>query len=92
MLLRLDCRSRCRQEVFHRYWTDTPDEWCGRAALVAAAAPWLSGLPVPKLAFSGHHSADFLLVGFVGQQSCCTAGGCQAIVDSHRGSGDSDSS
>jgi len=38
------------QEVFHRYWTDTPDEWGGRATLVAAAAPWLSGLPVPKLA------------------------------------------
>ena len=35
----------------------------------------------------------FLLVGFVGQQSsCCTADGCQAIVDSHRGSGASDSS
>lgn len=43
-------KSHETQEVFHRYWTDTPDEWCGRAALVAAAAPWLSGLPVPKLA------------------------------------------
>ena len=78
--------------MFHRYWTDTPDEWGGRATLVAAAAPWLSGLPVPKLAFSRHRCANFAngVSGFyVGHDSSSgMSGGCQAIVDSHRRSGD----
>ena len=37
------------QEAFRRFWSDQRDEWQGRQQLVAACAPWLSGLPVPKL-------------------------------------------
>lgn len=39
------------EDTFRRFWSDYGhDEWQGRAALVTATAPWLSGLPVPKLA------------------------------------------
>ncbi|CAK9092190.1 unnamed protein product [Durusdinium trenchii] len=38
------------EDTFRRFWSDWSDEWQGRQALVAATAPWLSGLPVPKLA------------------------------------------
>lgn len=39
------------EDTFRRFWGDySHDEWQGRKALVAATAPWLSGLPVPKLA------------------------------------------
>jgi len=44
-------RLRCEtQESFRRFWADAADEWKGRSSLLAATAPWLSGLPVPKLA------------------------------------------
>ncbi|CAJ1381467.1 unnamed protein product [Effrenium voratum] len=38
------------QDGFRRFWSDQVDEWRGREILVAATAPWLAGLPVPKLA------------------------------------------
>lgn len=39
------------EDTFRRFWSDYGhDEWQGRAALVTSTAPWLSGLPVPKLA------------------------------------------
>ena len=36
-------------DAFRRFWSDQRDEWQARQQLVAACAPWLSGLPVPKL-------------------------------------------
>ncbi|CAL1130211.1 unnamed protein product [Cladocopium goreaui] len=42
------------EDTFRRFWSDYGhDEWQGRAALVTSTAPWLSGLPVPKLALLG---------------------------------------
>ena len=44
-------KNTIREDTFRRFWSDySHDEWQGRKALVAATAPWLSGLPVPKLA------------------------------------------
>ena len=40
-----------RDEEFTRFWAlNRADEWRARAEILRATAPWLKGLPVPKLA------------------------------------------
>ncbi|CAE8599265.1 unnamed protein product, partial [Polarella glacialis] len=39
------------REAFELFWAERrSDEWGGRAAIIGSTAPWLSGMPVPKLA------------------------------------------
>eukprot|EP00930_Biecheleria_cincta_P040518 TRINITY_DN27757_c0_g1_i1.p1 TRINITY_DN27757_c0_g1~~TRINITY_DN27757_c0_g1_i1.p1 ORF type:complete len:1152 (+),score=227.96 TRINITY_DN27757_c0_g1_i1:25-3480(+) len=54
------------RDAFQGYWIEhKEDEWKGRAAIIAATAPWLSGLPVPKLA---------LLLTLIGGAAPATSG------------------
>eukprot|EP00928_Gymnodinium_smaydae_P030801 TRINITY_DN22793_c0_g1_i2.p1 TRINITY_DN22793_c0_g1~~TRINITY_DN22793_c0_g1_i2.p1 ORF type:complete len:894 (-),score=207.13 TRINITY_DN22793_c0_g1_i2:323-3004(-) len=56
-----------RREGFLKLWSSAGDVWRTRSKLIAATAPWLSGLPVPKLAL--------LLTLIGGAPSRPTAGG-----------------
>lgn len=68
------------KERFVDFWQRRRgDEWCARAELIGATAPWLSGMPVPKLA---------LLLALIGGTPGCNATG---VPGSNGRSGDSSS-